>query len=470
MPTPAHTLLVNVVMLHLTQVPKLSKTKLSLVKCVEGTSIRSVLRRKQRGGNWQRDPWFCASCTLGHDPGPGSMTDNHLIASRPALHLEDNAIIEMTTDEPSVSEHVNPLVNHHRRELNPEAITFLPGATVDASVDMDEIPPDDPSISPILPALVSLQPVTAAGHPNQNRRTQIPKLPSNAIRQRSSNVISSDPDKEFLKTALDTCRSNIAKQETELKKLKETLEIRNKKILQLEEQIGEAASYIGRRNTSDDATDGNTTQRLEDCILLLVSKLESSSNDTSSPVNNISIYSQGCLNKTTTSLYSQATQTEASFACENCKQTNENPSKEKAHNEPSHKPPVSNSLFRCTSCVKFFLSEKELTSHIESKHATDSSKPAVFAHTCKHCKRKFSSKDHMKEHIETELASNPVSCTSCHYECESRSHLKVHIDALHSNPPEDSTPTLSSSSSSISMQGDGEPGTSSSKQSQAEDL
>ena len=47
-----------------------------------------------------------------------------------------------------------------------------------------------------------------------------------------------DPEKEFNKTALDT----IVTQEAELRKLKEGMEIRNKKIMQLEDTTRLAAS------------------------------------------------------------------------------------------------------------------------------------------------------------------------------------------------------------------------------------
>ena len=41
-----------------------------------------------------------------------------------------------------------------------------------------------------------------------------------------------DQQKEFLKIALDSCHSTIAQNETEIKKLKEAMDIRNKIILQ----------------------------------------------------------------------------------------------------------------------------------------------------------------------------------------------------------------------------------------------
>ena len=59
-----------------------------------------------------------------------------------------------------------------------------------------------------------------------------------------------NPEAEFNKTALNTCRSTIAQQEVELKRLKEVAAIRNKRILQLEELVGHASESIDSRDNS----------------------------------------------------------------------------------------------------------------------------------------------------------------------------------------------------------------------------
>ena len=61
---------------------------------------------------------------------------------------------------------------------------------------------------------------------------------------------------EFHKTALNTCRSTITQQEVELKRLKESQNIRNKRIVQFEAHIGNASDLFGTRNTSKDSFDG----------------------------------------------------------------------------------------------------------------------------------------------------------------------------------------------------------------------
>ena len=90
------------------------------------------------------------------------------------------------------------------------------------------------------------------------------KYPNNAIRQRSSNVISSDPELEFQKSALDAC-STIVQQETELKRIQETLDIRNKRIMQLESQIGTATTQISSRNLTTTCINSPTLHSGSEC-------------------------------------------------------------------------------------------------------------------------------------------------------------------------------------------------------------
>ena len=57
------------------------------------------------------------------------------------------------------------------------------------------------------------------------------------------------PEQEFHKVALEACSSTIVQQEADIKTLKESLDIRNKKILQLEGQVGVAKSYSQEETT-----------------------------------------------------------------------------------------------------------------------------------------------------------------------------------------------------------------------------
>ena len=115
------------------------------------------------------------------------------------------------------------------------------------------------------------------------------RFPNTGTRQRTSNVNVNDPEKEFLQTALDSCRSNIIQQETELKKLKESLHLRNKKIIQLEGQISCASDLIGSRNVNQSSNPIPTctaTEGIHKSLETLINKIEMIS---TKPVNNIII-------------------------------------------------------------------------------------------------------------------------------------------------------------------------------------
>ena len=130
--------------------------------------------------------------------------------SRPAVELEDAAIITTAPDTT-----LRTVSGTTVTTLNPEAQNFSP----------------HPRPSPAL-----LSRPTAA--------LPTVKFPSNSTRQRASNITVKEPEKEFLQTQLDSCRSTIVQQETDIKKLRESQDIRNKRLLQLEVQVGFSAAQL----------------------------------------------------------------------------------------------------------------------------------------------------------------------------------------------------------------------------------
>ena len=170
-----------------------------------------------------------------------------------------------------------------------------------------------------------------------NSNTKNIKFPNNSIRQRTSNVNISDPENEFLQTSVDSCRSTIVQQETEIKRLKESQDVRNKRIMQLESQVGHAASHINSRNI--EKNDPNILPdehiNLAESVKLILSKLESM---ISNPPNiNISNNQNFISPKPT--LQNKSTQTvyTKSFApCNKCKEKFHELGNLKHHNEKTH--------------------------------------------------------------------------------------------------------------------------------------
>ena len=85
-----------------------------------------------------------------------------------------------------------------------------------------------PQIGSLNPAAISFIPqISSPSHAGTPAVYSVdpPRFPKNVTRQKSSNVNVTDPEKEFLNTAVNSCRSTIVQQETELKKLRESLDV-----------------------------------------------------------------------------------------------------------------------------------------------------------------------------------------------------------------------------------------------------
>ena len=90
-------------------------------KCGNTFHKRCTDRRRNRGANWNKEPWFCYSCVLdktedqnitnGINRRATDALENVPVPKRAAPHVEDQAIIDIT-DEPPI------------RTLNPSAGEF----------------------------------------------------------------------------------------------------------------------------------------------------------------------------------------------------------------------------------------------------------------------------------------------------------------------------------------------------------
>ena len=123
---------------------------------------------------------------------------------------------------------------------------------------------DAPELFPQVPINSAVQPTIS---------TQ--RFPSNAIRQRGSNVAVMHPEYAFQKAAIDAWRATIAQQEADIKTLKESNALKNKKVMQLESQVGVATSYLASRDTHSVQSSQNSDQisNLIQNINLLLTKL-----------------------------------------------------------------------------------------------------------------------------------------------------------------------------------------------------
>ena len=69
-------------------------------------------------------------------------------------------------------------------------------------------------------------------------------------------------------------RNNLTQQETEIKRLKESLDIRNKRIIQLESMVGEASAAIGSRTQLPEQPTVQSTANIAERVSLCESMIQ----------------------------------------------------------------------------------------------------------------------------------------------------------------------------------------------------
>ena len=272
---------------------------------------------------------------------------------------------------------VNPPRQSPADILDPEAPIFFPQPTQlpqQANLSAQILIPQV-LLTPVPVTSVGEAPQASSGSGPQNGYQILPKFPSNASCQRTSNVPVSNPEAEFQQTALDSCRSTIAQQEADLKRLNETLDLRNKRIMQLDGQVGAATNYIASRDTPienarDVLDNGNgSLLKINDNLNLLLSKLAVLTDQISTKSQQVNVYNSMSpqaktilLNKT-----SQTTNESCSKSVQTCDNTAE--SMETNENE---EPEDTITVLQCTICSRILKDSSELDNHIESVHSPTS--------------------------------------------------------------------------------------------------
>ena len=187
----------------------------------------------------------------------------------------------------------------------------------------------------------------------------------------------------------------------ELKKLNEAMDIRNKKIMQLEAQIGHASDLFATRNTTNDSSDG-VNRKLLETLDRMVEKMSQQSNN---PSNNIVINACG-MEKSGVTKNSVSTQAGASyFPCDVCRNVcislGHNRNQAEIHEDSGNVPSPadelgafhpsgsrispeksdnialnpSDSIWLCKTCGKDVSSCEDLDAHMEKEHSDNQLDP-----------------------------------------------------------------------------------------------
>ena len=330
--------------------------------------------RRNARSNWRRQPWFCQYCILNSDVGnqieePPKTGSDGLNTSAQIFQPSGSSQLTFQpagTYSTSANIHLPPsILDNHPPGRNP--LSSVPPAI--PSLDLHPIDTHSPNTISLHPSgrsgptqlLVNFEEthtpnlipdaIQPSGIlPNLPTGIQAPRFPTTSTRQRSSNVNVTDAEAEFNKTALNSCRSTITQQEAELKRLNECLVIRNKRILQLELQIGHASDMVSSRDGQDEShKEANKT--LLQTVERLVDKISQFQN---TPSTNIVVNS--C----------------QSGKHEVIKQTASTQTQDAGSSQNTTPDPIQNSDeitdSICEICVNGFANNEEQNTHIQETH------------------------------------------------------------------------------------------------------
>ena len=228
----------------------------------------------------------------------------------------------------------------------------------------------------------------------------------------------------YLDFVIDTCRSTVAQQEAEIKKLKESLSVRNKRVIQLESQVGEAANQIAGRHSVEPSTIPDpATSKLEETLIRIMSKLEQPQ-----PVITINNNQNG-LPAAKPSQSNQSSQT----SCNLCKCTTQPEAHLKPHIENVHVQSSTEPSDECSRNIDTLSYQQGTNSSQLPQEPGNMSTEQIStsAVTCEYCDRKFGSVPLLLEHTESEHAIDFLTCNYCKYECESKTHMTDHMEGCH---------------------------------------
>ena len=297
----------------------------------------------------------------------------------------------------------------------------------------------------------------------------------------------SDPQTEFNQTALDSCRSTIVQQEAELKVLRESNVVKNKKIMQLESQIGVATSYISSRDQATPLRDTNLlndTPATKDIISRLlesmhtlhgkVDTLAAVSQVSAPPVNIYNNTGPGCIQtRSNTASQTLAMTDPVSDLNQPVQLIEYTPAAEPTESSSDTSPTLpsaqtaieeTENILACTLCDEVLDSIALLESHLDSAHSNPPNVAISVNNVndshdeqCDYCGLNFQDRKQLQEHISEKHATSYLQCSNCIFRFQTRHLLADHVKACHdpetrsAQPPTTTATSLSSSQSTAAM-------------------
>ena len=265
------------------------------------------------------------------------------------------------------------------------------------------------SFTPIIPAITSNQQEDARDTLNPDADVFLPnddagmpsvvqKQPTFTGKHKKSKVNIASPETEFLQTTIDTLKATIAMNEIEIKKLKESNDIKVKRIFSLESQVQEARNHLvsHKCQISENATDQpidvndkhqedklnsleNRTNSIEETITNLASKIDN--------LHNLAAKSSDASMITNP----RSQEILKTYLCDSCDYETAEKSQLKTHIE-THKPV----RFQCQKCSYVAIHNRDLNRHDNTMHSSPVF-PEVFG--CNLCGYSTQHRSNLDEHI-----------------------------------------------------------------------
>ena len=243
-------------------------------------------------------------------------------------------------------------------------------------------------------------------------------LPQLSGKHRKSKVNIENPEKEFLLSTVDTLKVSIAKSDLEIKKLKESNDIKAKRIMNLEAQLEEAKNTITKhkclvseerqehpypshtqelRQMSDGfqeikvANIETRTNAIEHNISLLSAKLE-----------NLQFNFLAEKKSNSADLVSRTQETPKTYLCDICEYESAEKASLKTHKESclsSYEAHVSNSStdFACQTCSYIAIHKNDLKRHETQMHGQNL---PTDIYGCEKCEYSTQHENKLKKHIQ----------------------------------------------------------------------
>ena len=201
-------------------------------------------------------------------------------------------------------------------------------------------------------------------------------------RQRKSNVDVANPKNEFLKSQIDTLKTVISQNNEEIKILKESNDLKSRRINQLESQLLLAHESLAGQNSFS----GSNTNESFDAkrVDTLEANWELMNNTILELNDKMKTFDKSLLNNLRFKASSQSMQT----TCGNCDVASKNRQDYSSHLKATTD---HNKEFLCDLCSYYGIHLKDLERHKNTMHHVP--------FKCRKCDSEFCSKSHLYEHL-----------------------------------------------------------------------